>query len=390
MRTAAAGYPLRLSSGGQLPVPSALYARILTLQICTVIILHMLCFVKRKLGRGRRFPVLYKVPALFFSKIGQLSRARHAPASVGAVVPFPRPCHRGKQNAGRTGRTGKRGEAEQRRTRGEQVIRQHGNTSGQARGKPLLQHICGRGTRTASGGVQGLLRPRAIRYTPHGGQARGAQTVRQPASQPLCLVKSVLPDSCAAPGRVQAYRSPHIRACRLQCPANRLRQRRRQPLRQPSVIPVLEPENHLLRDTFRLLRAVRDKPDRPRLPPVRYLRPRLLPLREAIRAKCRDDSAVQATEGRQERAASRTARREEQVGQHTADRRYRAPHITPPRPPPAGGGSAPYNAWTGGYSPPSSGSQTRARPESPCAGHVSLPYTAGSASEARSKRCTSA
>ena len=112
MRTAAAGYPLRLSSGGQLPVPSALYARILTLQICTVIILQTLCFVKRKLCRGRRFPVLYKVPALFFSKIGQLSRARHAPASVGAVVPFLRPCHRGKQNAGRTGRTGKRGEAE--------------------------------------------------------------------------------------------------------------------------------------------------------------------------------------------------------------------------------------------------------------------------------------
>lgn len=216
------------------------------------------------------------------------------------------------------------------------------------------------------------------------------QTVRQPASQPLCLVKSVLPDSCAAPGRVQAYRSPHIRACRLQRPANRLRQRRRQPLRQPSVIPVLEPENHLLRDTFRLLRAVRDKPDRPRLPPVRYLRPRLLPLREAIRAKCRDDFAVQAPEGRQERAASRTARREEQVGQHTADRRYRAPHITPPRPPPAGGGSAPYSAWTGGYSPPSSGSQTRARPESPCAGHESLPYTADSASEAGSKHCTSA
>ena len=160
MRTAAAGYPLRLSSGGQLPVPSALYARILTLQICTVIILQTLCFVKRKLCRGRRFPVLYKVPALFFSKIGQLSRARHAPASVGAVVPFPRPCHRGKQNAGRTGRTGKRGEAEQRRTRGEQVIRQHGNTSGQARSKPLLQRICGCGTRTASGGVQGLLRPR--------------------------------------------------------------------------------------------------------------------------------------------------------------------------------------------------------------------------------------
>lgn len=184
--------------------------------------------------------------------------------------------------------------------------------------------------------------------------------------------------------------SPHIRACRLQRPANRLRQRRRQPLRQPSVIPVLEPENHLLRNTFRLLRAVRDKPNRPRLPPVRYLRPCLLPLREAIRAKCRDDSAVQAPEGRQERAASRTARREEQVGQHTADRRYRAPHITPPRPPPAGGGSAPYSAWTGGYSPPSSGSQIRARPESPCAGHVSLPYTADSSSEARSRRCTSA
>ena len=182
MRTAAAGYPLRLSSGGQLPVPSALYARILTLQICTVIILQTLCFVKRKLCHGKRFPVLYKVPALFFSKIGQLSSTRHAPASVGAVVPFPRPCHRGKQNAGRTGRTGKRGEAEQRRTRGEQVIRQHGNTSGQARGKPLLQHICGRGTRTASGGVQGLLRPRAIRYTPHGRQARNAQTV--PACPP--------------------------------------------------------------------------------------------------------------------------------------------------------------------------------------------------------------
>lgn len=128
----------------------------------------------------------------------------------------------------------------------------------------------------------------------------------------------------------------------------------------------------------------------PACPPVRYLRPCLLPPREAFRAKCRDNSAVQAPEGWQERAASRTARREEQVGQHTADRRYRAPHITPPRPPPAGGGSAPYSAWTGGYSPPSSGSQIRARPESPCAGHVSLPYTAGSASEARSKRCTSA
>ena len=199
--------------------------------------------------------------------------------------------------------------------------------------------------------------------------------------------RHVAPRQSANP---QASRSPHIRACRLQRPANRLCQRRRQPLRQPSVIPVLEPENHLLRNTFRLLRTVRDKPDRPRLPPVRYLRPCLLPLREAIRAKCRDDSAVQAPEGWQERAASRTARREEQVGQHTADRRYRAPHITPPRPPPAGGGSAPYSAWTGGYSPPSSGSQIRARPESPCAGHVSLPYTADSASEARSRRCTSA
>lgn len=326
MRTAAAGYPLRLSSGGQLPVPSALYARILTLQICTAIILQTLCFVKRKLCRGRKFPVLYKVPALFFPKIGQLSRARHVPASVGAVVPLPRPCHRGKQNAGRTGRTGKRGEAEQRRPRGEQVIRQHGNVSGQARGKPLLQHICGRGTRTASGGVQGLLRPRAIRYTPHGGQARGAQTVRQPASQPLCLVKSVLPDGCAAPGRVQAYRSPHIRACRLQCPANRLRQRRRQPLRQPSVIPVLEPENHLLRNTFRLLRAVRDKPDRPRLPPRPVPAPAPSPT---------EGGNPRKVPGRLRRAGAGRVAGARRIPHSAAGRTSRSAHRRPPIPRPA-------------------------------------------------------
>ncbi len=134
MRTAAAGYPLRLSSGGQLPSRRHCTPVSLLFDLHRHYTPNALLCQEKAVSRQEIPGSVQGSGSVFFknwstvehSSCPRISRcSRAVPASL---PPW-------QQNAGRTGRTGKRGEAEQRRTRGEQVIRQHGNTSGQARGQ---------------------------------------------------------------------------------------------------------------------------------------------------------------------------------------------------------------------------------------------------------------